>query len=379
MDVQRTITEHIEKRLFGDKVIIIYGPRRTGKTTIIKHLAKKYQQTHRVKYILCEDLSAQQALSAQEGVKLKQYLGDIDLVFLDEAQNIKNIGINLKILVDTYPEIQIVATGSSSFDLANEIKEPLTGRAWEFFLPPFSLEELEQQYKRNELYGLLDILLTYGSYPQVIDADLEDKPIILEGIAQNYLYKDILQFEGQKNAPFIRRLLQLLAFQIGQEVSINELAQKLERNKTTIEKYLFLLEQTFVIFRLPPLSRNLRKEVVSKNKVYFWDVGIRNSLIQNFNETRIRPDIGVLWENFCIAERLKYLRAHRKYANSYFWRLLHGSEIDYVEEYNGSFKGYEVKWEADTFRKPREFLEGYADSRVDLVNKWNVFDFIQGW
>ncbi len=380
MQYLRTITKALEKELFVSKrVIVIYGPRRTGKTTLAQYLFNKYKSIHKTRYIQCETFQAQQGLTTRDPLKLIQYIGEeTELVILDEAQNVQNIGINLKILIDTYPGLQIIATGSSSFDLANEIKEPLTGRIWEFFLPPFTLQELQQKYDRHQIGSLLEDLMLYGFYPQVVNAPPEKKRLILEEITQNYLYKDILVFEGQKNSEFIFRLLQLLAFQIGSEVSINELSLKLERSKTLVEKYLHLLEQCFVIFRLSPFRRNLRKEVLGKKKVYFWDTGIRNALIQNFNNLSVRPDLGPLWENFCIAERVKFLKTNRISNNRFFWKTHTQQEIDYLEEEGGKLKGYEIKWNKEKFKYPKEFLENYKDSSLKVINHYNYWDFVTG-
>lgn len=378
MLLNRIIAPEIEKELFTSKrVIVIYGPRRTGKTTLAKMLLEKYQNKYKTRFIQCETITAQQGLTSQDPLRLKQFIGeDIQFVVLDEAQYIKNIGINLKLLIDTYPDLQIIATGSSSFDLANEIKEPLTGRVWEFFLPAFTLEELEQHYDRYALPGILEDLILYGSYPQVILSSLEKRRLTLEEITQNYLYKDLLTFEGQKNSEFIFKLLQLLAFQIGSEVSMNELATKLERSKTLVEKHIDLLEKCFVIFRLSPLSRNLRNEIVKKKKIYFWDTGIRNALIQNFTSLSVRPDRGALWENFCIAERLKFLKTHRRSYNLYFWKSYQQQEIDYLEEYDGILHGYEIKWNEEKWKKPTDFLQTYPNSHLMLINRHNYRDFV---
>lgn len=378
MQFHRTIMKSLEKELFVSKrVIVLYGPRRTGKTTLCQYLFEKHKSVRKTRYIQCETFQAQQGLITRDALKLRQYIGEeIELVILDEAQNIKNIGINLKILIDAYPELQIIATGSSSFDLANEIKEPLTGRIWEFFLPPFTLQELQQKYDRHQIGSLLEDLMLYGLYPQVVTAPFLKKRLVLEEIAQNYLYKDVLAFEGQKNSEFIFRLLQLLAFQIGSEVSVNELSLKLERSKTLVEKYLYLLEQCFVIFRLSPFRRNLRKEVFSKRKVYFWDTGIRNALIQNFNSLAVRPDLGALWENFCIAERIKFLKTNRISNNRFFWKTHTKEEIDYLEEEGGQLKGYEIKWNKEKFKQPKEFLENYKNSSLKIINRYNYWDFI---
>lgn len=378
MFIHRIITSAIEKQLFTSKrIIVIYGPRRTGKTSLSKFLLQKYQNQYKTRYIQCDVLSAAQGLTSQDPLRLRQFIGeDVQFVVLDEAQYVKNIGLNLKLLIDTYPDLQIIATGSSSFDLAHEIKEPLTGRVWEFLLPAFTLEELEQNYTQYALAGILEDLILYGTYPQVITSSLDQRRFTLEELTQNYLYKDIIAFEGQKNSEFIYKLLQLLAFQIGSEVSINELATKLERSKTLVEKYIDLLEKCFVIFRLQPLSRNLRNEIGRKKKIYFWDTGIRNALIQNFTPLTVRPDRGALWENFCIAERVKFLKTHRLFYNLYFWKSYQQQEIDYIEEYAGKLHGYEIKWNEKKWKVPLAFKEAYPQSTIELINKDNYRNFI---
>jgi predicted AAA+ superfamily ATPase len=378
MQFYRKIISFIEKEMFSSgRIIILYGPRRTGKTTLTKYLQEKYQKTHIVRYIQCESIDAQRGLTTQNAARLRQFIGeDVQLVILDEAQSIKNIGINLKLLIDTYPDLQIIATGSSSFDLANQIKEPLTGRIWEFLLPPITLQELETKYDRFAINEFLEDLLLYGLYPEVVTSSTNKKRLVLEEITRNYLYKDILNFEGRKNSDFVLKLLQLLAFQIGSEVSINEISTKLERSKTLTEKYIYLLEQSFVIFKLSPLKRNLRNEVTSKNKIFFWDIGIRNAIIQNYNSVNVRPDVGALWENFCIAERMKFLQTNRQSNNRYFWRMHNKHELDYVEEYGGKLYGFEIKWNKERFKEPKEFLNAYKESSVKIVNKHNYWDFL---
>ncbi|PIQ77220.1 ATPase [Candidatus Peregrinibacteria bacterium CG11_big_fil_rev_8_21_14_0_20_46_8] len=376
MQFQRTILTKIEKNLFKGKIIILYGPRRVGKTTLVTKIKNAYSARKKTLYLLGDDITVQHNLSSQNAALLKQYLGDAELVVIDEAQRIKNIGINLKILTDTHPEIQIIATGSSSFDLANEISEPLTGRKWEYFLPPLTIHELTQTYSRPQLYGLLNNLINFGLYPEIITSSGMEVQPKLESIAKDYLFKDVLAFEGQKNSEFVFRLLQLLAFQIGNEVSYNELAAKLGVSKGFLEKYIHLLEETFVIFRLGPFSRNLRKEVGKKRKIYFWDTGIRNALIQNFNDLSLRQDAGQLWENFCISERKKMLKVNQQFANQYYWRTYDKKEIDYIEESGGKLDGYEMKWGDGKLKKHEDFLSAYTDSSLTLINRDSFWDFV---
>jgi uncharacterized protein len=377
MDFKRTITNKIKQDMFQGRVIVIHGPRRVGKTTLIKSLYKEYKQKHNALFFNCDNLSVQEAFNTKEASKLKQYLQNSSLVFLDEAQMIKDIGINLKILVDTYPEIQVIATGSSSFEVANKLQEPLTGRAWNYFLAPLSIEEISKHYNKFDIEGLLDSVLKYGLYPEIFTSNTSEKKRKLDEVAVNYLYKDILMFEGIKKSDFLLKLLKLLAFQVGSEVSFNEIANTLEVSKTLVAKYIDLLEKTFVIFSLRPLSRNLRNELNKKRKIYFWDTGIRNALISNFNDLNIRPDKGHLWESFCISERKKYLSNNQILNNSYFWRTYEGQEIDYIEETDGQMNGFEFKWkEKKQFKPPKIFLTTYANSTVREINRSNYWDFV---
>lgn len=370
----RLIQPQIEKRLFKSKVIIVYGARQVGKTTLVKQVFDKYKD--KKLYLNCELLSVQQGLSIPEAEKLKSYLGNNKLIILDEAQKITNIGLILKILIDTYPNIQIIATGSSSFDLANKINEPLTGRTWTFTLYPFSISEIKQQNSRFEIEAKLENILRFGFYPEVFFLPEDDARSRLDEISSNYLYKDILSFERIKKSSILVNLLQLLALQLGNEVSYNELAKQLGVSRLTVQKYLDLLEQSFVIFTLKSFSRNLRKEISKSVKIYFYDLGIRNSLIQNFNQLEIRNDLGALWENFCILERKKRNSNNNIFANYYFWRTYTQKEIDYIEERDGKLFAFEFKWSVKNKKIPQEFLNAYDNSEFEIINKENYWEFV---
>ena len=370
----RLIQSQVEERLFKNKVIIIYGARQVGKTTLVKRIFDKYND--KKLYLNCELLSVQRGLSTPEAEKLKSYLGENKLVILDEAQKIANIGLILKILIDTYPDIQIIATGSSSFDLANKINEPLTGRTHTFILYPFSIAETKQQNSRFEIEAKLENILRFGFYPEVFFLSEDGARSRLDEISSNYLYKDILSFEGVKKSSLIVNLLQLLALQLGNEVSYSEIAKQLGVSRLTVQKYLDLLEQSFVIFILRSFSRNLRKEISKSVKIYFYDLGIRNSLIQNFNQLEIRNDRGALWENFCIAERIKRNSNNRVFANYYFWRTYTQKEIDYIEERNGKLFAFEFKWSANKKKIPKEFLNVYNNSEFETINRENYWEFV---
>lgn len=371
--IKRDIERNIKEWLFKGKIIILYGARQVGKTTLAKKLLNEYGRPE--DYFNCEIASIRQSLEKEDPAVLKKILGDGRLIVLDEAQKIVNIGLILKLLLDTYPDMQIIATGSSSFDLANKINEPLTGRALEFTLYPFSLSELKYFYKSYELDGQLENLLIYGLYPEIVKSSIPNARQLLDNLSNKYLYQDILIFDRIKKSGLIVNLLQLLALQIGNEVSINELAINLQCSRDTINNYLDILEKAFIIFRLRAYSRNHRKEITKKQKIYFVDLGIRNSLISRYNELAVRDDVGALWENFCISERLKKIQIDNLSCQKYFWRTIDQKEIDYVEEYNDRLDGYEFKWGKGKASAPKEFL-AYKNSRVSLVNRNNYRDFL---
>ncbi|PIY68719.1 ATPase [Candidatus Roizmanbacteria bacterium CG_4_10_14_0_8_um_filter_39_9] len=376
MQYRRSIEKTIDGWIGKGKILIIYGPRQVGKTTLVKSILSRYGKPQ--DYFNCEILGVQQALQKQDPQGLYSLFGKSQFVVLDEAQKISNIGLILKIFHDTYPKVQIIATGSSSFDLSNKISEPLTGRALEFTLFPLSLQELNQSHSRLDLQGKLESLLRFGSYPEIINNSEKVAKVLLDNITSKYLFQDVLEHEQIKKSTLLINLVQLLALQIGNEVSMNELAVTLSTGRKTIERYLDLLEKAFVILRLRSFSRNLRKEIGKKQKIYFYDLGIRNSLIARYNPLHLRDDVGALWENYIIIERLKYLRYNQISSNTFFWRTHDQKEIDYVEESNGKLHGYELKWNKDTFKKPQEFLDTYMNSDVRLINKDNFYDFLLG-
>lgn len=371
---QREIAGIISKQLFKGKVIIVFGPRRVGKTTLSKTLIGGIENS---RYLNCELHENKTALETTNSVSLKNYLGNYSLIVLDEAQHISDIGRTLKVLVDTFPEIQIIATGSSSFELGNRLAEPLTGRAREYLLLPLSINELLQKEDKITLKANLDRILRFGLYPEVYGRTDEDAREELNQIASNYLYRDVLQFEQIKRPALLQNLLSALALQIGQEVSLNELSRLLGETIPTIQRYIELLEKSFVIFRLRSFSRNLRKEIGKGQKIYFYDLGIRNSLIRNFNSMQLRSDAGGLWENFCIVERMKYNTANRHFVNSYFWRTYDQKEIDYIEEEGGKISAFEFKF--SSHKKAglnQEFAKVYPDTSFMAVNSENFWSFL---
>lgn len=377
--MKRHIQEEIEQNLYKGRVIVLYGARRVGKTFLSKQILESQEKAgKKTLYINCELFDAKQHLETTNEQELKKYLKDAEFVVLDEAQHIKSIGLILKILVDTYPEIQILATGSSSFDLANNVGEPLVGRAWQFILYPLSIKEILDNSSFHEASSNLDSMLLYGLYPSIYKLPYEQAKNAIQEIASSYLYKDILMFENIKKSSLIIDLLQLLALQLGNEVSYNELATQLGINVRTVEKYIDLFEKCFIVFSLRALKRNIRNEVSRKSKkIYFYDLGIRNALIQNFNRLDLRQDVGALWENFCIVERFKYNQSRSFYSNQYFWRMYSGQEIDYIEEHDGYLDGYEFKYSPKTkVRKPSKFLETYDNTSFNIIHRDNWFEFL---
>jgi predicted AAA+ superfamily ATPase len=369
---QRTIQPAIEANLYKGKAIIIYGARQVGKTTLCRAIMRNYPTA--ALYLNCDEPDIRQALTHKTSTELRGMLGAKKLIVIDEAQRVKDIGLTLKLLIDTYPEIQIIATGSSSFDLSNETKEPLTGRKIEYYLYPLAVSELLEQESRLETVRLLETRLRFGSYPGVINSD--DPAATIAEIAGSYLYRDILEVQTVKNPDQLHRLLQALALQVGKEVSYTELGTLLGLDKATIARYVTLLEHAYVIFHLPPFSRNLRKELGKQRKIYFYDVGVRNALINNFNPLHLRQDIGALWENYFIIERMKYNQNRRHRVNPYFWRTYDGQEIDYLEEAGGQLTAFECKWSKTEQRIPPAFAKTYPGSTFQVVHSQNYLGFL---
>ncbi len=371
--IKRTIQENIENKMFKGKVIVIYGARQVGKTTLIKEIQKKHNNDSI--YFNCDEPDIRENFTNKTSTELKLFIGNKKIVFLDEAQRVMNIGLTLKLLVDNFPKIQIVATGSSSFDLSNKIVEPLTGRKYEFYLYSFSIQELKQIYSDLEIKRLLEKRIIAGMYPEIVQKG-EEAEVLLKNITRDYLYKDVLEYQGIKNPDILERLLQSLALQIGNEVSYNELAAIVQADKKTVASYIQILEKAFVIFRLKPYSKNLRKEIGKLRKIYFFDTGVRNALINNFNPFNLRSDIGALWENFLISERLKRNNNRELSKNIYFWRTYEQQEIDYLEEEKGKLSAFEFKWNEKKLKKPKAFMETYPNSEIKLINKDNFEGFL---
>ncbi len=373
--ITRLLAPSILRRLTtSDKIIIVYGSRQVGKTTLVQALLE--QIAMKTLSINADRREHADALSSRDLGRLQRLVSGYQLLFIDEAQRIPNIGINLKILHDELPELKIIATGSSSFELANSIKEPLTGRTWTFTLYPISLAELHDTSTLFELDSRIDEFLLYGMYPEVFSyPTVQDKILYLRELSSAYLYKDILELGDIRNAEAIYRLIRLLAFQIGSTVSLSELGRQLSLSTETIGRYIDMLEKAFIVFRLSGFSRNLRKEVTKMDKVYFYDLGVRNALIENYNEPALRNDVGQLWENFLLVERIKSMAYQQKSANRYFWRTYTGAELDYVEETSGRLDGYEFKWGKKKVKAPNTWLKTYENATFQCINRSNYQDF----
>lgn len=375
MYIKQRQLENLKNLLKPGKVVVIYGARRTGKTTLLN----EYLKTEPGPYLLVsgEDIIIQGYLSSQSIEKLKAFVGNNRLLVIDEAQKVQNIGINLKLIVDHIPGIRVIATGSSSFDLARSVGEPLTGRKNTLIQYPLAQLELAAMEQRHETDSRLENRLIYGTYPEIVLLqDNREREQYLKEIVSSYLYKDILELEGIRQSAKIGRLLQLIAFQIGKEVSYTELGTSLGMSKNTADHYLDLLEKAFVIRKLGGFSRNLRNEVTKNSRYYFVDNGVRNALINNFNPLELRNDPGELWENYLVMERLKRQEYLRETANNYFWRTYTKKELDLVEERDGKLHGYEIKWGKARPSAPKEWTMGYPEATWNLINRDNYLMFV---
>lgn len=374
--IKRDLAENIISSCFKGKIILLLGARQVGKTTLLKHILDKIQEPS-IWLNADESDVLQYFINATTSTQLLQLIGPNNkLVVIDEAQQIPDIGKKLKLIYDTYPHIQLIATGSSSFELQNNMNEPLTGRKKTFYLYPISYKETVETTSILEAKRMLETRLVYGFYPDVVSNPGKEKDILVE-IANSYLYKDILQLESIRKPSHIEKLLQALAFQVGSEVSYNELAQTVgNMDAATVEKYLDLLEKTYVVFKLPALSRNFRNEIKKGKKYYFYDNGIRNVLISNFSLPDMRMDKGALWENFLISERLKMNSYNKRYANTYFWRTRDKAEIDYIEEEDGILNAFEFKWKKQKMNFSYSFRDAYPNHTTTVVTRENFEKFI---
>ncbi|MDO6433499.1 ATP-binding protein [Flavitalea sp. BT771] len=372
--VKRAIYEQIIKNLFKGKAIIITGPRQVGKTTLLQAIMKESKS--KVLYLNCDEPDIRPMLENASSTSLKALIGDNALILIDEAQRVKNIGLTLKLLVDNFKEIQIIATGSSALELANEINEPLTGRKREYHLYPFSTAEMTANTSVLQETRLLEQRMIYGFYPDIVNSPAEAQANLLD-LGNNYLYKDVLSLQDVRKPALLERLLVVLALQIGNEISYTEIGQTIGTDNKTIDRYVELLEKCFVVFQLGGFSRNLRNEIKKGKKIYFYDNGIRNAIIKNFSPLSLRQDIGALWENFLVSERKKANHYANHYVNSYFWRTHQQQEIDMIEETGGKLYAWEFKWnEKAKVKIPASFLEAYPGSITGTVNRQNYMDFL---
>ncbi len=371
--IDRLLENSIKDKFFKGKAIILLGARQVGKTTLFKKLASSLDS---VLWLNADNFEVQTLFEASSSTRFKSIIKNNKVIIIDEAQRIKNIGIKLKIIIDEIENVQLIATGSSSFDLSNEINEPLTGRKYEFKMFPVSFEEMVKHHGLLEELNQLEHRMVFGYYPDVV-TNKDDAADILKLLADSYLFKDILIWNKIKKSDRIIKLLQALAFQIGNQVSYNELGKIVGLNSETVESYIQLLEKSYIIFRLGTYSRNLRSELKKSKKIYFYDNGIRNAVISNLNPLELRNDKGALWENFIISERKKYLAYHNIYTNSYFWRTHAQQEIDYIEEREGKVFAYEFKWSKHKkARIPKTFTNAYPEATSKIISPENFEEFI---
>ncbi|MCY4299373.1 MAG: ATP-binding protein [Flavobacteriaceae bacterium] len=369
--IERILQKDINQRLKSGKAIVVIGPRQVGKTTLIKKILDKKDYL----FFSGDELESHAKLSNLSIEKLKYVIGNYKIIFVDEAQRIKNIGLTLKMVTDHYKEVMLIVGGSSAFEIKDSINEPLTGRKWEYELFPISWFELEKTYGFIKSEQQLEYRLLYGNYPEVINNPGDEKRV-LQMLINSYLFKDVLSLYGIRKPDVMIHLVRALALQIGSEVSFNELSQILETDKKTISNYIHILEKGYIIFRLSSFSRNIRNEIKFNQKVYFYDTGIRNAILGNFTFLNSRNDLGELWENFLISERLKKNKYEFSFANSYFWRNVSKQEIHYVEEVDGKITGYEIKWRPNSkTRIPKIFKERY-DAEVEIIHRENFRDFL---
>jgi Predicted ATPase (AAA+ superfamily) len=371
--IHRTLENIVRGKLDKGKALILMGARQVGKTTLVKEL---FKGSDNMIWLNGDELDVQNLFESVSATRLKYIFGNKKYIVIDEAQRIKDIGLKLKLITDELPKIQLIATGSSSFDLANEVNEPLTGRKWEYKMYPISFAEMVNHHGLLDEKRLLPHRLVYGYYPDVVNNPGDEKEI-LKQLSDSYLYKDILMWEQIKKPEKILKLLQAIAFQVGNQVSYSELGQLCGLDSKTVEKYIVLLEQCYVIFRLGSFSRNLRNELKNSKKIYFYDNGIRNAIIADFSLTENRSDIGALWENYIISERQKKLEYGNIWRNSWFWRTTDQKKIDYIEEGNGQIHTYEFKWNPlAKYKTPKKFLENYSGSTFSIVTPDNMESFL---
>lgn len=372
--IARTLEAVLKDRLFSRKAILLLGPRQVGKTTLVKKINQDFQG--KSIFLSADNPPDRELLNQMNSSRAKDLFREGQLVIIDEAQRLENSGLTLKIIYDNCPEIQLIATGSSSFELTDKIKEALTGRKWTFRLFPISLAELAGDSNLFEVNRSLELRMIYGAYPEVINRAGQEKEELHE-LVSDYLYRDLFSLKEIRKPEILEKLVKALAFQVGNQVSNRELSNLVQVDKETVDKYIYLLEEAFIVFRLGSFSRNLRNELKHSRKIYFYDNGIRNAVISQFNPLSLRQDTGALWENLMISERQKRNEYHRNYCNIYFWRTTRQQEIDYIEEMDGKLYAYEFKWApSGKIKHIASFLESYPGSEFKEINRENYFDFV---
>ena len=376
-EIQRDLRAVLDSKIGKGKVLLLIGPRQVGKTTLLKNILTSVSSEKKVQFWNCDESDVRQFLSEANSAKLKSFVGNSDFIVIDEAQRVKDIGLTIKLLHDSFPNVQLAVTGSSSLDLSNSINEPLTGRKFEYNLFPFSTNELVNHTSMLEEMRLLKNRLVYGFYPDVVNNPGEEKEI-LTNIVNSYLYKDVFEFQDIRKSSVIEKLVQALALQVGSEVSFNELGNLLGIDTVTVQRYVDLLEKAYVIFHIRSFSRNVRNELKKSIKIYFYDNGVRNSVISNFSPVELRSDIGALWENFLISERIKNNAYHNKNAKYYFWRTTQKQEIDFIEEVDQNLFAYEFKYNPKKANSkcPLTFSNNYPNVPFDVITSENYMDFV---
>ena len=371
--IERILEKQILAKINKKKAIILMGPRQVGKTTLLKSL---FEKSTEIIWLNGDEPDIQSIFENISSKRLEAIIGNKKMIIIDEAQRIPEIGLKLKLITDQLINVQLIATGSSAFELSNKLNEPLTGRKWEFKMYPISFQEMVNHHGLLNEIRLLPHRLIYGFYPDVVNHPGNEKEI-LKQLSDSYLYKDLLMIDQIKKPSALVKLLQALALQIGSQVSYHELAQICGLDGKTIEKYMMLLEQSYIIFRLTSFSRNQRNELKKSRKVYFFDNGIRNSLIANFEQIENRTDIGALWENYLVSERVKYLAYQQKWVNNWYWRTTEQQEIDYVEEENGQLSAYEFKWNPKAKGSiPNSFKKTYPTATINIIHRENFEQFL---
>jgi len=371
--INRANNLQFKQWMFRGKVLILIGSRQVGKTTLISEISKGFAQED-VLFVNCDESDVRAVLENSSSTVLKSFIGSKKLFIIDEAQRVKGIGLTLKLIADTLKDVQVIATGSSAFDLRNELEEPLTGRKIVIELFPISTQEMVNHTSYIEEKRMLEQRMIYGMYPEIINNPTDAKKLLKE-LSDSYLFKDILSYKDIRQPDALRKLLTALSLQIGSKVSYNELGNLIGLDKETVERYIDLLEKSFVVFRLTSLSRNGRNELKKSRKIYFYDNGVRNAVINNFNPLSLRADVGDLWENFMISERRKTLHYNQIFANTYFWRTHTQLEIDYIEEREGKLFTYEFKWSDKKKAKiPKLFSELYPENEFELINAKNYME-----